>query len=94
MTNKAEEVWSCWYWYWSGTWYCSRYWRVGNNTNKNFTNIISENKQNDEVIYEKIYYNASEEIDSVMEDTTENTESQLDNEGLDNVAFNSPEKLN
>ena len=31
-----------------------------NNTNNKFTNVISENKQDDEVIYENIYFDAFE----------------------------------
>ena len=53
--------------------------------------LFIKNKQDDEVIYEKIDSDAAEETDSGMEDTTENSESQLDNEGLGNVDVHSTE---
>ena len=44
-----------------------------NSTNKTFTDIITENKQDNKVIYEKNDNDAAEEIDTRIEDTTKNT---------------------
>ena len=40
-----------------------------NDTNRNLTNVISETKQDDEVLDKTIYFDAAEEADTEMEDT-------------------------
>ena len=62
-----------------------------NNTNKNITSAIYESKHDDQVLEKTFDFNAAEEADTEMEDTTEIKELQLDNEVLDNVIVNSNE---
>ena len=62
-----------------------------NNTNKNITSAIYESKHDDQVLEKAFDFDAAEEADTEMEDTTEIKELQLDNEVLDNVIVNSNE---
>ena len=62
-----------------------------NNTNKKITNVISETIHDYDVLDKTIDFDTAEEADNEMEDTTEITESKLDNKVLDNVIANSTE---
>ena len=62
-----------------------------NNTNKKITNVISETRYDYDVLDKTIDFDTAEEADNEMEDTTEITESKLDNKVLDNVIANSTE---
>ena len=62
-----------------------------NNTNKKITNVISETRHDYDVLDKTIDFDTAEEADNEMEDTTEITESKLDNKVLDNVIANSTE---
>ena len=60
-----------------------------NDTNKNLTNVIYENKKDDEVLDEIITFDDADKADTEMECTNEIAELQLDNELLDNVTVHS-----
>ena len=60
-----------------------------NDTNKNLTNFIYENKKDDEVLDEIITFDDADKADTEMECTNEIAELQLDNELLDNVTVHS-----